>query len=87
MTTTTAPPRPAPAPDRRPRPDDPKDCPFYATTMVLTGRFTDPPFRLLHTREGNRCGLLSTVQSPCSQEVEGKPVDWAVCPRMKEVYL
>jgi hypothetical protein len=58
------------------------NCPFYGCAMIPT--HATFPFMLIPTGD-NRCALILGVRSPCRLDVEGKPVEWHVCPKMRDV--
>jgi hypothetical protein len=58
------------------------NCPFYGCAMIPTHKTF--PFMLIPTGD-NRCALILGVRSPCRMDVEGKPVEWHICPAMRDV--
>ena len=58
------------------------NCPFYGCAVIPTHKTF--PFMLIPTGD-NRCALILGVRSPCRLDVEGKSVEWHVCPAMRDV--
>lgn len=62
-----------------------KNCPFYGRAlfahMALPVKFV-----LLDTR-GNQCAIVTDAHSPCWMEINDQPVDWTVCPRVKDMRM
>lgn len=64
----------------------PHNCPFYGCSMIgqLQSQLSLASLILIPTH-GNQCAIVFTAHAPCSQEIEGKPVDWRVCPAVAEI--
>jgi len=61
----------------------PVNCPFYGrhVAMTLLGAEPVPKQRLTFvSSDGNQCAIRLTTCTPCELALEGKPVNWQVCP-------
>jgi len=61
----------------------PVNCPFYGryVAMTLLGAEAVLKERLtFRSSGGNQCAIRLTTYAPCELALEGKPVDWQVCP-------
>jgi len=59
------------------------NCPFYGryTALMLLGSGAIPRQGLQFVASGgNQCALDLQSYHPCDFALEGKPVDWRVCP-------
>lgn len=62
-----------------------RNCPFYGRYLFGSLSHVDQrPFMLLDSY-GNQCAVIMVAHSPCYLEVEGKPVDWRECQRVKDL--
>lgn len=55
---------------------------MYRTNSLMI----DPPFLLLQ-QGGNQCGLVTTKHSPCIMERGSEPVEWSVCPLVRDARM
>ena len=66
------------------------NCPFYGcfpfgrTRQQSHGGSAITALILLPTL-GNQCALIFEAHSPCKQEIEDKPIDWRICPTVREI--
>ena len=59
------------------------NCPFYGwhVAVCAVGHLTIAAHSLRFMASGgNQCALRLTSYTPCDLAIEGKPVDWRVCP-------
>lgn len=66
-----------------------RNCPFYGRNLVWFGEVEHPipvpPQVVLWATNSNQCAVVLGRFSLCYMEVDGLPVDWRECQRMKEV--
>lgn len=69
------------------------NCPFHGKHLVwfgslateLVGVLVVPSQLVLLETGGNQCAIVLSARSPCYLEIEGQPVDWQACQRVKDL--
>jgi hypothetical protein len=59
-------------------PDSPKtiNCPFYGKHLHVS---IQGPI-LLVDQHGNECAAIRDAYAPCEMEIQGREIDWRLCP-------
>lgn len=61
------------------------NCPFYGRSMFINAVW--PPRILLIKSHGNQCALVTDAHAPCLMEINGDPIEWRECPRVKDMRM
>jgi hypothetical protein len=59
-------------------------CPFFGVSVMRMAPDLPSILGVLRAMDDDRCGLITSIASPCAMKMDGVPVAWGACPRNPE---